>query len=207
MIDKLSAMPTEIVELIGTELAADDDRGSLLALRLVCRNLHQKTFQCVCQTFFTAVQTDLSRDSLHRLKVLSEKSHLSHHTRTLVINNSRRPLGEGFIWRRDYCGTLLAPMSGMDILRAILLEGLVKCRSFHIHMNDRLYYQGHDYDAITVLFSIIADETSLPVESFHLLIDTSGGCYMNKDSLDRLQGEPQFRKGWGSSSRAPLGAT
>ena len=160
MTPKLSSLPTELIELIASKVGPRD----LLATRLVCRDLDEKSFRSVGETVFSEFHSDLSCCSLRKLKELSEHEHFRNHVRALLI---REPLGfrnESF-WPRHPDGHLTALLPRIEILRKVLIDGLVNCRDFTILSPDREY---PSRDIIHGIFAIIA-ETGLPIRTFSIL--------------------------------------
>ena len=124
----LPTLATELVELIACWLEPAD----LCPLRLVCKNLHQKSI-CLFGACFTTVRTDLSQKSLQKLQEISENDNLRLHVQELLIKgNKPEELGQGFQWHRHSSGYLEAPMPGFEKLQYLLTHNLPNCRSFHI---------------------------------------------------------------------------
>ncbi|MCJ1415618.1 hypothetical protein MMC32_001950 [Xylographa parallela] len=111
-------------------------------------------------------------------------------------------LGHGYTWPRHPSGHLVAPLPGVEMLRDILVEGLVNCRSFRI---DRTYMVENPNDpdevgysdAVAFLFLVIG-EVGLPIRSLQLDCDPDGGA--NLMDMDRLESRdiqtPLFWTGW-----------
>ncbi|MCJ1288659.1 hypothetical protein MMC34_000187 [Xylographa carneopallida] len=201
MISLFSSLPVEIIELVACQLEFND----LLSFRQVCKQVYESTlrhFGRVCLETFT---TDLSYESLQKLKDLSQDERFRHHVHTLLITDIEG-LGDGYTWTRHASGHLTAPLPGVDMLRAILVDNLVNCRSFrlyrtfgmevsydHTGIGDRVSYS----DTIAVILLVIA-ETGLPIRSLRLDWDNNGGTHHLK--IKRLKGldfqTPSFWTGW-----------
>ena len=68
MDSKLSTLAIELIELI----ICESEPADLFSLRLVCRALNHKTLQCFGQTCLATLRTDLSYQSLQRVREVSE---------------------------------------------------------------------------------------------------------------------------------------
>ena len=171
MVSSLGALPAEIFYLIIDKLS----RRGIGTLRLTCRDLEKNSL-------FTNVRTDLSRESLSRLKEFGQIEHLAQNISDLHINeDSYRRLGTGFKWRLQNSEELkqsfeLNQTLVRDILRDSLVEKLTKCRSFHflgsIPDTERASHSVHDDRgrftikyAIDMIFSV-AVERDLRLMSF-----------------------------------------
>lgn len=168
MSSKLPTLAVEIVQLITSTLESTD----LLSVRLVCRELNRKSLHHFIVTCFATVRTDLTPKSLQRLQNISESKHLAQHVEALHIKNVDGTLERGFQWLRHPSGQLAASLVGADLLRDILVNKLVKCRSFHIDGYDEVEQRdGTDFlipgDAVGIVLSLVA-ETNLAIRSFTL---------------------------------------
>lgn len=76
----LSTLPTEIVEAVAFSLECND----LLLLRLVCRQLWQKTLHPFGKLFET-LRTDLSSASLQKLESVSKITPIRQNVQTLLL--------------------------------------------------------------------------------------------------------------------------
>jgi hypothetical protein len=198
---QLLTAPVEVVELVAASLELTD----LFSLRLVCSELNWKTLHYFGRTYFSALRTNLTSQSLQKLHDISEKKHFKDHVQTLLIEYKSRAcgqriLGEGFYWPRNPSGYLQAPLPGAEKLRDILVNKLVHCKSFHIHgsggtdeyESDRL----DPTDAVGIILAIIA-ETSLAVKSFSVDFNRHGTGWVDAKQLQMpLYHHPQFRKAW-----------
>ncbi|CAI7584015.1 unnamed protein product [Penicillium manginii] len=208
--NNLPLFPTLAVELV--ELIADHaESQSLLALRLVCRDLQKKTFHHFARRFFSSIKTDLSEESLVRINALSQNAALRPyiHGLAFMLQNG---VGRGLVWDRHPWGPLSAPLEVDEIrhLRDNLVKYLTNCRSFYIFCR---YPEGHPdmshvtvTDAVAVFFALVVD-ARLPVSSFHLI-------YANKHSrtliMDMrripkmLYRQPQFKIVWSNLQKLSL---
>ncbi|KAJ6153571.1 hypothetical protein N7470_006530 [Penicillium chermesinum] len=158
--------PSLAVEII--ELITDSMEGqSLLQLRLACRDLQRKTFNCFARRFFTSIRTDLSDASLARIHLLSQHQALRPYVKGLAFM-LQNGMGRGLSLTRHSWGPLSAPMEVEEIqrFRDNLLNGLTNCRPEMSHVTVT--------DAVAVFFALLVD-ARLPVSSFHLI-------YANKHS-------------------------
>lgn len=131
------------------------------------------------------IQTDLSDESLQKLRFISETEHLKHHVQTLLIKRQYDwgyLMGRGFHRHRlgewDFPSHVVTQLSpGAQMLREVLTK-LVNCKSFQIDKPNgvrQLYDSAHllSRDGIAIAFSIIA-ETCLPVKSFDIGLRNAG---------------------------------
>jgi len=188
----LPTLPIEVVELIAHAL----EPNQLFCLRLVCKQLHQKTLHPF-GTCFTTIRTDLSRKSLQKLQAVSENAQLQQHVQILlVIKGEDDTLGRGFQWHRHSSGHTEAPLPGLEKLQDILVHNLPNCRSFHIRSLGGSDDESDDLtpsDAIAIILSIVA-HTSLPVKSF--IVDFESGQVDAKRLQMWQYRQPSFRSGW-----------
>lgn len=201
MATSLPKLPVEVVEAIASDLNPTD----LFSLRLSCKELKRKTLHHFGHTYFTILQTDLSRKSLQKIQSISENEQLRHHVQTLLIKNWADDLGRGFYWHRvegrDLSGCVDARLSpGVQMLRAIL-KGMTNCRSFHIYSRGGMEeYYDSEYllpsDAIGIVLAIIAD-TGMSIKSFFVDFRNwgSGSVDAKRLQMPRYQ-QPAFRIAW-----------
>jgi hypothetical protein len=103
----LKDLPAELIEAIAACVATSD----LCNIRLACRALHQKTSTLFGRAYFDIVETNLSKDSLSRLTLLSSHSTLRLAVRRLRIVQREfgayegRFLGFGNDWHRVAAAT------------------------------------------------------------------------------------------------------
>ncbi|CAI7576736.1 unnamed protein product [Penicillium pancosmium] len=198
--NNLPLFPTLAVELV--ELIADHaESQSLLALRLVCRDLQNKTFHHFARRFFSSIKTDLSEESLVRINALSQNAALRPYVHGLAFM-LQNGVGRGLIWDRHPWGPLSAPLEVDEIrrLRDNLVKYLTNCQG-HPDMNHVTVT-----DAVAVFFALVVD-ARLPVSSFHLI-------YANKHSrtliMDMrripkmLYRQPQFKIVWSNLQKLSL---
>lgn len=196
MAPKLNILAIELIEKIASELEPVD----LFSLRLVCKELNKKTLHAFGRSCLATIQTDLSRKSLQRLGELSEHEQLKHYVRTLLIKGPN-DIGREFLWNRHPSGYLVPPLPAVQILRDILLNNLVNCRSFHIyrdHEEEDVYESDclTPSDVVGIILSIIT-ETSLPVKSFIVDFRKWGTGEVDAKRLQILQyRSPEFRSAW-----------
>lgn len=188
----LPTLPVEVVELIAHAL----EPNGLFSLRLVCRALLQKTLHSY-GTLFATMQTDLSYESLQKLRAVSEDAQLKPRVQTLLIEKGEDDtFGRGFQWPRHSSGHTEAPLPGLEKLQDILVHKLPNCRSFHIcspGISDEDTDGLTPTDAIAIILSIVAN-TNLPVKSF--IVDISS-CWINGKRLQMCQyRQRSFRSGW-----------
>ncbi|MCJ1433225.1 hypothetical protein MMC27_002584 [Xylographa pallens] len=203
----LSALPVELVERVAFQLESSD----LQSLRLVCTEAYRSTLNCFGHICLASFTTDLSRESLERLKDLSQHKKLRHYVKFLLITDEKgvgqgftddEGFGQGYTWPRHPSGRLVAPLPGVEMLQDILIEGLIECRSFQIHRKYIMEYPDDPNelvysDAIAILFLVIG-ETGLPIRSLQLDCESDGNP--NSIDVDRVDSQdiqtPQFWTGW-----------
>ena len=197
MSSKLPTLAVEIVQLLAGTLEPTD----LFSVRLVCRTLNRKTLHYFALTYFATVRTDLTPKSLQRLQNISESDHLAQYVKALHIKHVDGTLGRGFQWHRHPSGYLAAPVVDADLLRDILVNKLVRCRSFRIDGYDEVQQRDEtDFlipgDAVEIVLSIVA-EANLAIRSF--TIESEKGSTSRLDTK-RLQmplcRRPQFIAAW-----------
>lgn len=182
----LPTLPVEVIELIAHTL----EPSQLFSLRLVCKQLQQKTLYPFGKCF-TTFPTDLSRRSLKTLQLVSQNAQLQQCVQTLLIGMVEDDiLGGGFQWHQHSPGHTEAPLPGLEKLQDILVHNLPNCRSFHIKSGSQSIEES---DAIGIILSIIT-RTSLPVKSF--IVDFSSGVVDEKRLQMWQYRQPSFRSGW-----------
>lgn len=201
------SLAVELVEMITGSIEGE----SLLALRLVCRELQRKTFTCFARRFFTSIKTDLSEESLARINALSQHHALRPYVQGLAFM-LQDGIGRGLELNRHSWGPLSAPMEVGAIrrFRDNLVRSLTNCRSFFIFCR---FPEGRPdmtrvtiTDAVTVFFALVVD-AHLPVSSFHLV-------YANKQSRTLVMDmrripkliyrQPQFKAAWNNLQKLSL---
>ena len=198
MSSRFPALAAEIIELIATFVELAD----LRSLRLVCRDLNRKTLRSFGLANFTTIQTDLSHKSLERLRSISQSEHFALRVQSLRVKRSPDGIiGQGFDWPRHFSGCLAENLKGTELLRDLLSQRLLKCRSFHIYSYDE-YEPLLDTkrlvpsDAVGLILSIVA-EVGLTLQSF-----TVQSSHHRQQRLDtrRLQmplsHTPKFVQAW-----------
>ena len=198
MSSKLPTLAMEIIELISTFVEPAD----LRSLRLVCRELNNKTLHYFGLASFAIVQTDLSRKSLQRLQNISDFENLAVHVQCLHIKHTDNgKLGQGFDWRRHQGDLVANQLDGANLLRDVLVKRLLKCRSFQIDSYDE--YQPRQEtdslipsDAVGLVLSIIA-EADLALRSFTVESSHDGIGRLDTKRLQMaLSHTPQFIAAW-----------
>ena len=198
MSPKLPTLAIEIVEIITVLIDAAD----LRSLRLVCRELNDKTLRDFGLTNFATVQTDLSRKSLQRLQDISESEHLAVRVQYLHIKRKHDgKLGRGFDWHRHTSGCLADGPNGANLLQDILSQKLLKCRSFHIHSYDE-YQPPHETDclipsdAVGIILSVVA-KAGLALRAFTIQCSHDGNGRLDTPRLQiPLSQTPDFVAAW-----------
>lgn len=205
----LPTLATELVELIACWLGHTD----LCSLRLVCKNLRQKSI-CLFGAYFTTIRTDLSQKSLQKLQEISENDNLRLYVQKLLIKeNKPEELGQGFQWHRHSSGYLEAPMPGFEKLQYLLAHNLPNCRSFHIGgpgCGPKDWFDAFTpNDVIALILRMIPSlsieaPNSLPVKSF--IVDCAFSNVVviprraSTSDAKRLQmwqyRQPSFREAW-----------
>lgn len=199
-------LPVELIELI----AEFCDRDILLDLRLVCRELQEKTFHHFAHRFFSSIKTDLSSHSLRRINQLSKHVTLRPYVHNLAFM-LQTEMGAELIWPRHPWGPLSAPLKvdAVRTLRDDLIHNLKSCRSFFIFCR---YPEGRPKityvtitDAVAVFFALVVD--GLPVQSFHLIYANkfSRTLIMDMRRLPKLlYRKPEFQSAWSNLQKLSL---
>ena len=193
----LSDLPSEIIKHIASQLEHVD----IFSLRLVCRTINEKSFYYFSHECFATISTVLSLSSLQMVKRISEDDRLSFNVKKLLIKGRPSDIGQGLQWNRHLDGYFVAPLPCIDILRTILIENLVNCRSFHIcrqHQEDMFYTTDKitPGDVSAVLLTMVA-ETGLTIKSFILDFKRHGTGRIDWKRLQTVQYQvPTFRAGW-----------
>ncbi|KAL9102173.1 MAG: hypothetical protein Q9163_002647 [Psora crenata] len=211
----LAALAIELVELIAGTL----DRGDLISLRLVCKELNTKTLYSFRHTCFRTFSTDFSRASMQKLENIASSEGIRHHVQTLrvIIDPTVWKL-----WADDFgggpfphghdSGCLESTHLGAQRVRDILVERLVNCRSFHLQGHDEgnchffhigygeLFDNTFDCDHLTcsdylAMVLAIISEASLPVKSFWVDFRGPGRLDVKRLQFPVYQ-QPAFRCGW-----------
>lgn len=193
------SLATELVELAADRLQADD----ILALRLTCRDIQEKTFHLFCCRFFSCLRTDLSHSSLVRINALSKHRQFRPYVQGLAFVLGKG-VGRDISWDRHPWGPLSSPVQTQAVrtLRDNLVHSLVRCRSFSVICRYPEGRPGFDHltvsDAVAVFFAIIAD-CHLPVKSFHLLYSSDRPRPLSMDMRrlpPLLPRQPGFLAAW-----------
>ena len=198
MFSRFPTLAIEIIELIATFL----EPAYLRSLRLVCRELNRKTLNSFGRANFATIQTDLSYKSLERMRSISESEHFAIHVQCLHLKDSPDGIiGQGFDWPRHSSGCLVKNLNGADLLRDLLSQRLLKCRSFLIYSCDE-YEPRHDTDrlvpsdAVGLILSVIA-EAELSLQSFTIQSSHHGNGRLDTPRLQMpLSQTPKFVEAW-----------
>ena len=198
MSSRFPTLATEIIELIAIFVELAD----LRSLRLVCRELNRKTLNSFGLANFATIQTDLSYKSLERIRSISQSEHFALHVQSLHIKDSPDGIiGKGFDWPRHISGCLAESLTGTDLLRDLLSQRLLNCRSFLIYSYDE-YEPRHDTDrlvpsdAVGLILSIVA-EADLALQSFTVQSGHHGNGRLDTPRLQMpLSQTPKFVKAW-----------
>ena len=201
MASHLPNLPVEVIEAITDTLKPTD----ISSLRLSCKEVHQKTFHCFGQAYFTTLRTDLTHDNMKRLQSISKSEHFRHFVRTLVIKAGNEALGRGFSWYhlegRDRPGYVDAWLSSRIQLLLKVLERMPNCNSFHIRS---LGYMDSNYsmeylvpsDAIVKILFDIA-KSGRPIKSCFVDFVKQGSGNVDARRLQMsLCQQPTFRNAW-----------
>lgn len=201
---QFASFPTEIVSTVAGQLQSSD----LCALRLICRELHNKTLHLLYRVDFTTLRMDLSVASLPRLKEISKHQDIPRYVQQLNIKKSalsmtRDNFGQGFHFSRKASGCLLAPIPRFELLRDVLVSKLIYCRSFHVGCDNLSEYQYRsDYlgisDCISILLTIVI-QTCLSVRLFCIDNSDSNNYELDGNRFEDIQYRSlQFRNAWSS---------
>ena len=198
MSSRFPTLATEIIELIAIFVELAD----LRSLRLVCRELNRKTLNSFGLANFATIQTDLSYKSLERIRSISQSEHFALHVQSLHVKDSPDGIiGQGFDWPRHFSGCLAESLTGTDLLRDLLSQRLLNCRSFLIYSYDE-YEPRHDTDrlvpsdAVGLILSIVA-EADLALQSFTVQSGHHGNGRLDTPRLQMpLSQTPKFVKAW-----------
>ncbi len=198
MSPRFPTLAIEIIELIAIFVELAD----LRSLRLVCRELNRKTLYSFGVANFATIQTDLSYKSLERIRSISKSEHFAIHVQCLHVKDSPdRIIGQGFDWPRHFSGCLAGNLNGTDLLRDLLSQRLLNCRSFLIYSYDE-YEPRHDTDrlvssdAVGLILSIVA-EAGLALRSFTVQSSHHGNGRLDTPRLRMpLSQTPKFVKAW-----------
>lgn len=194
----LPTLATEVIETITMLIEPAD----LRFLRLVCRGLNEKTLRDFGLTNFATVQTDLSRKSLQRLRDISKSPHLAVYVQYLHIKHTDEgKLGRGLDWRRHPSGCLADEPNSANLLRDILSQKLLKCRSFHIQSYDE-YQPPHETDCLIpsdaagIILSMVA-KAGLALRAFTIQCNHNGTGRLDTPRLQMpLSQKPDFVAAW-----------
>jgi len=150
---RIPDLPTEVIENIATWLQASD----ISSLRLSCRMIERKLVYHFGSTYLPILKTDLSLGSLEALQTLARHKDLRPYVRTLhfAVPDEAPSLtrgyyfGKGFGWTRNRSGILVFPITQVQMLKEILINELVNCRSFCIDVWTEDRELPHDENCLT----------------------------------------------------------
>jgi len=167
----LSALPSELIFDIADFL----ERNDVLSIRLACKELLEKTLPFCGYKYFSVITTNVSRQSLERLKLSFAPSQLSTYVQTLLVQvnpDGYQPhpiVGTGYTWQRHDTGQLVFPNPASDILQDILVHHFTNCRSWRLSNIWSYPYSGastdiseysSDYittaDVVSIFFNILS---------------------------------------------------
>ena len=164
MSSRFPTLATEIIELIATFLEPVD----LRFLRLVSRELNRKTLRSFGRANFATIHTDLSHESLERIRTISKSEHFARHVQCLQVKAPRDGIiDKRFHWPRRFSRGLAKNFNRADLLRDLLSQCLLNCRSFVIYNSE----PPHDTDclvpndAVGLILSIVA-RADIALQSF-----------------------------------------
>ena len=196
----LPELTTEIVQLIADTLEPAD----LCSLRLVCREISNKTLHTFGQTCFANLGTNLTSESLQRLQNISEVDHLARHVHNLRI----QCLGDRFNPRQSSEDQSVdldeESIAEAELLENILVNRFVNCRSFEIESDYDIYpmdiYEEKSSDAVSIILAIGAGKHWF-VKSLRV-VGYQSPSYRSQDQAhsDSMQAKwrkrPQFEAAW-----------
>ncbi len=154
------------------------------------------------------MRTDLSSDSLKKLKAIAKTEILRQQVQTLFIQSTnRKDFGAELPWSHDEDDHLLSSQPSAQVLQSILCQQMPNRRSFYIHgptneANDRINLS--TTEVTTWILSVVA-ETGLNIRSFsvdligeHLSSTSYGSGWLRGLRLQAssMRQGTKFRKGW-----------
>ena len=187
----LSTLPTEIVEAVAFSL----ERNDLLLLRLVCRQLWQKTLHPLGK-IFENLRTDLSSVSLQTLESLSKITPIRQNVQKLLIaKGGNRRFGQDFRWYQSPSSHVEPPFPNFDRLQNLLLHSFSNCRSFLIIDKDASEDETLQFlrtDAIAMVLHMIT-RLDLHIKSF--VVDIHGDLDTTRLQMWHAR-QPSFLSTW-----------
>ena len=200
----LPTLATELVEIISHCLEPCD----LLSLRLVCKQLYQKSL-CVFETLLATIRTDLSQTSLQRLRVPYMPELRLYVKRLLIEPKVDGKLGQGLEWHRNSSNQLDVLSPGPQMLLHLLEHDLPKCRSLQIRSvggtEDKADALTHSDAVALVLLLIPSLPTTSPVTSFLANTQAQGNSFLDAEKLPVAQcRQPSFLHAWANIQQLVL---
>ena len=192
----LPTLATELVELISHFL----ERTDLLSLRLVNKELHQKSFSAF-HNLFTTIRTDLSLTSLEKIQAICTHG-LGLYVRNLLLEaGDDGEFGHDAQWSRHSLDHLDILSPGPQKLRNLLTHGLMNCRSFHICIPGGMEDESHAItpsDAVGLILLLIPSlPTTSPVSSFAVSFRSHGTSFLDAKRLPMAQcDQAPFLRAW-----------
>ena len=198
----LFQLPVEIVQSIGIPLALPD----LCSLRLVCREISKRINRQFGDAAFGLVRLDLTPKSLQRLRDIADSA-FAEYVLALYIPHENGELGRGYLWHRYPSGNLAIPLVRTVLLQDVIVNKLVRCRSFHVEC---FYYYGEfsgldettyltPSDVVGILVYIIA-RAGLAVRSFNVIMRPGPyayGCLLDSRRVQMCMSRtPGFIAAW-----------
>ena len=154
----------------------------------MCRDLYKKSLRIFAK-LFDVVKTDLTAQSLQKLSNISESAHLASHVKNLRFRGDQEgTLGRGFEWNRYSSGSLVVPLDGAaGMLRGLLRDKLVNCRSFHIDNYDETGMPRERAwltpgDVVSIVYYIVVN-IKVQVASFMIESQEGGSSRLSSERL------------------------
>jgi hypothetical protein len=124
-------------------------------------SVNEKSYQSWAKECFTSVRTDLSSDSLKKLKAIAKTEILRQQVQTLFIQSTyRKDFGAELPRCHDEDDRLLSSQRSAQVLQSILCQQMPNCRSFYIRgptneANDRINVT--TTEVTTWILSVVAE--------------------------------------------------
>ena len=192
----LPTLATELVELVSHFL----ERTDLLSLRLVNKELHQKSFSAF-HALFTTLRTDLSLTSLEKIQTICTHG-LNLYVKNLLLEASDDgKFGHSAQWSRHSLNRLDMLSPGPQTLEHLLAHDLVNCRSFHVRIPGGMEEESHAItpsDVVGLILLLIPSlPTTSPVSSFAVSSRSHGTSFLDSKRLPMAQcDQAPFLRAW-----------
>ena len=192
----LPKLATELVELVSHFL----ERTDLLSLRLVNKELHQKSFSAF-HSLFTTIRTDLSLTSLEKIQAICTHG-LNLYVKNLLLEaGDDGEFGHGAQWSRHSLNHLNMLSPGPKTLQYLLTNDLVNCRSFHIRIPGGMEDESHAItpsDAVGLILLLIPSLPAMsPLSSFAVSSRSHGTSFLDVKRLPMAQcNQAPFHRAW-----------